>query len=190
MSIQNIRDVDEKMRVVIPAAGLGKSLDELMVISGKRQSTIKYSELESFFTSFQSKQQSTSEGACSLCNLDLVRERLHHNSRGILIVDTNAKKGHRDRIMVLTEKHGVQHPKELLNEAIQQLIAVGSKIFDSEFVLLSDKFSTVRYHWHIVASDLDPNADDFQQIMETPFVLVTKINHGGEKERKRSKPTF
>lgn len=165
-------------------------MDELMAIDGKRRSTINYSELENFFTSFQLKHQPTSKASCQLCNMDLAKERIHHDSGEILIIDTIEKKGHRERIMVFTKKHGIQHPKELLNEAIQQLIAVGSKIFDSEFVLLSDKFSTVRYHWHIVASDLDPNADDFQQIMETPFVLVTKINHGGEKERKRSKPTF
>ena len=104
---------------------------------------------------------------------DLANERIHYNRRGILILDTKDKKGHKERIMVITKKHGVRHSGEILNEAIIRLISIGKKIFDTDFALLSDKYSSTKHHWHIVSSDLDEGAKDYQQIMETPLVLIT-----------------
>jgi hypothetical protein len=77
-------------------------------------------------------------------------------------------------MMVLTRKHGVQHSDETLDEAIQQIIAIGRRIFNEDFILLSDRFSSVNYHWHIVVSDLNLEADDYLQITKTPYVQIAK----------------
>lgn len=143
-----------------------------MIFDGRKRTTIKPSQLEKFFTSYQLNHQPTTEASCPLCNINLAKERIHYNDEEILIADTKEKKGHRKRVMVITKKHGIQHPKQLLNKAVQQLITEGKELFNSDFILLSDKFSSIRYHWHIVASDLDPNSDDYQQIMETPYILI------------------
>ena len=104
--------------------------------------------------------------------MDLTREHVYYEDEKILVVDTYRKKGHRNRIMVLTKEHGIQHGRAILDEAIRELIAVGRQIFDEDFILLSDRYSSVNYHWHIVASDLDPEADDYHQIMETPYIII------------------
>lgn len=148
-------------------------MQEFTAIDGERKSTINSSQLEDFFTSYQLNHNPNSPESCPLCKIKPAEEHIHSNSEGFLILDTRYKKGHKERIMLLTKKHGVQHPKKLLKEAIQKLITVGGKVFNSDFILLSDRFSSTRYHWHIVASDLDPTAEDYQQILETPFILIT-----------------
>lgn len=149
-------------------------MDEFLVVDGKQRLLIKTTELVEFFTAFQIKHQPIDKTLCPLCNMDLPNEKVYCSSDGILIVDAKQKKGHKERIMMITKEHGVQHPRERLYNGIQQLISVGKKVYTSDFALLSDRFSSTRYHWHIIASDLDQNADDYQQIMETPFILVAK----------------
>lgn len=129
-------------------------------------------QLLDLFTSFQRKHIPTTRTSCPLCKMDLSIEHVYYESDWVLIVDTNKKKGHRNRIMVLTKKHGIQHNLETLNEAIRELVTIGRQIFDEDFILLSDRYSSVNYHWHIIASDIDPESDDYQQIMKTPYVLI------------------
>ncbi len=160
-------------------------MNEFTLIASEKKSILKSSQLEEFFTSFQLTHHLISEASCPLCNLDLANERVHYNRNGIVILDTKDKKGHKERIMVITKKHGVQHSKQILNEAILRLIIVGNKIFNSNFALLSDKFSSTKYHWHIVSSDLDKDAKDYQQIMETPFILITTEGEKQLEERKK-----
>ena len=151
-----------------------KALEGFTFSDGQKRSAISQSQLEELFTSFQLGHEPTSEASCLLCNLDLTKERVHYNNGAILIVDTKAKKGHKERIMLLTRKHGVQHDKENLNKAVEKLISVSRQIFNEDFALLTDRFSSTNYHWHIVVSDIDPKADDYQQIMKTPYVLIPK----------------
>lgn len=132
-------------------------------------------ELEIFFSSFQQNNRNI-EKECPLCNLNLTEEHIRYNGRKFLVLDTKNKKGHKERIMVIIKKHGVNHPKKLLYRAIQQLIIEGKKIFPLDFILMGDKFSSVNSHWHIVASDTDPNADDYKQVMDTPFILILNIH--------------
>jgi len=135
---------------------------------------IEKAELPEFFTSFQMEHEPTPEEGCPLCTLDMEKEHVHYESEHFLVIDTRLKKGHKERIMLITKKHGVNYPRQLLEDAIETLLTVGMGVFKGDFYLLSDKFSSTRYHWHIVVSDLDPNADDHEQMMATPFVLVQR----------------
>lgn len=128
--------------------------------------------ITNLFSSFQLSHKPTDGTSCPLCKMDLSKEHIYYESDKILIVDTNRKKGHRNRIMVLMKEHGVQHHREALNEAIRRLVAIGRQVFEEDFILLSDRYSSVNYHWHIIASDLNPEAEDHQQIEETPYVHI------------------
>ncbi|MFQ6075888.1 MAG: hypothetical protein ACE5Z5_07120 [Candidatus Bathyarchaeia archaeon] len=142
-------------------------METLPLRDGLKTTTIRLGELEEFFTSYQGGRD---DGDCPLCGLDVSGESVHHVSEGFLIVDTKDRKGHKNRIMVITREHGVEHPKRVLDQAILTLIRVGRELFDSDFCLLSDKFSSIKNHWHIVASDFD--GGDYEQMMSTPFVLI------------------
>lgn len=142
-------------------------------INGERR-PIERAQFQEFFTSFQREHEATLEASCPLCNLDPEKENILYEGGGFLVVDTLRKKGHKERIMLLTKKHGVDHPRQLLEDAIEALMMVGMRVFEGDFCLLSDKFSSTKYHWHIVASDLDPNTEDYQQMLETPFILIQR----------------
>jgi hypothetical protein len=149
-------------------------MKNLVLWTNGEKRPIEKAQLEELFTSFQRKHEPTPRKDCPLCNLDSGEEHIRYVGEGFIVVDTLRKKGHKERIMLLTKKHGVKHPKQLLEEAIEALIEVGMRVFEGDFCLLSDRFSSTRYHWHIVASDLDPDTEDYQQMMETPFVLVQR----------------
>ena len=149
---------------------------QLVIWADGEERAVDKAELAEFFTSSQKDHKTTNEENCPLCNLELENEHIRHKGEGFIVVDTLKKKGHKERIMLVIQKHGVNHPKPLLDKAIDALMEVGTQIFQNNFCLLSDKFSSTSYHWHIVASDLDLNSDDHKQMLETPFVLVKKRN--------------
>jgi len=142
---------------------------------------IEETQLPEFFTSFQEGHEPTPEDGCPLCHLNSEKERIRYEGEGFVIVDTLRKKGHKERVMLVIGKHGIDHSRQLLEEAIEALITVGARVFSRDFCLLSDKFSSTRYHWHIVASDLDPETEDYQQMLQTPFVLIRRTDADGDK---------
>ena len=115
---------------------------------------------------------------CVLCRV-LQMETPIYDTQDYLakIYSTKNLKHHLKRIMVVSCQHskitdGLDfRMKELLKEA-------GLQIFDytPKFVIMSTKFASVPNHPHYVASDLDPNSDDFEQILSTPWVEVVETN--------------
>ena len=128
-------------------------MEELVLSDKFEESDDAVQQVTDLFTSFQLRHQPTDKVLCPLCKMDLAREHVYYEDENILVVDTYKKKGHRNRIMVLTKGHGVQHSREILDEAIRELIAVGKQIFEEDFILLIDIYSSINYHWHIVESD-------------------------------------
>jgi hypothetical protein len=51
---------------------------------------------------------------------------------------------------------------------------VGKKVFSyaPKFVIMDSTFATINDHWHLVATDLNPNSEDFPQILATKWVSV------------------
>lgn len=155
-------------------------LEEFVLVEGQKRSAIEPSQLGSFFTSFQLLHKPTTGELCPLCKIKLEDEHVYYADSDFLILDTREKKGHKARIMAVARRHGVQHREESLNRAIKQLVIVGKELFSADFILLSDKFSSVMCHWHIVASDLDADAADYRQIIETPFILIASKNNNSK----------
>ena len=102
--------------------------------------------------------------ACPLCNLDLSKDDK------IIILDTKNKKGHKGRIMVVWREHKKDIEKEDNEYAITKLKEVAKNVFKYThyYEIYQDKYSSIMEHWHRIAADIDPNADDFEQVLDTP----------------------
>lgn len=113
---------------------------------------------------------------CSLCNLQDKEndEKIYYQDDEIIIVDTKDKKRHRCRIMVVVKDHVINVSDDLLLYALHKLIQVGKEVFSytPKFVIMEATFATIKAHWHLVATDLNPDSDDFNQILKTPWVDI------------------
>jgi len=117
---------------------------------------------------------------CPLCNLDPGKEVFFYRDLHIAVVRTKKLKGHVQRIMVLTNEHVETVPQWLFDHAISKLIEVGKKVFSytPKFVIMEGTYASVRDHWHLVASDLDPESEDFEQILRTKWLKVVDTAEG------------
>lgn len=104
---------------------------------------------------------------CPLCNIS--PKDIISSSRDFFIANAKNKKGHRERIMVVSSRHVTYVPSWLEGHAVDWLIKVGRSVFaySPKIVILSPMYGSVQNHWHYVATDLDPKADDFEQILKT-----------------------
>lgn len=113
---------------------------------------------------------------CPLCNLDKKKDEIiHYIDEKIIIVDTKNKKGHKNRIMVVWREHKKDISKDDEEYAMKKLIEYGKKIFGSYtkyFEIYEDKYSSIMNHWHRIAADIDPNSDDFEQVLNTPRYVI------------------
>lgn len=111
---------------------------------------------------------------CPLCSLNLEEEVILGEYGPFLVLRTKDLKGHRERIMIVIKRHVHNIPFSLYEEAIDFLYEVGKRVFSytPKFVIMDNTFATIREHWHLVATDLDPNSEDFQQILKTKWVWV------------------
>ena len=76
--------------------------------------------------------------------------------------------------MVSWRKHYASLPDTQYMYALLKLIEIGKKVFDytPKFVIMEGTYATIKGHWHLVATDLNPEADDFNQILKTPWLEV------------------
>jgi len=107
---------------------------------------------------------------CKMCNLDYKKEKVYYEDKDIAVLDTIDNKGHNDRIMVVVKNHSKTPNATTKHKAVSKLIETGKKVFPKDFALMSDKYSRLPNHWHMLASDFD--GWDFEQILETPMQLV------------------
>jgi hypothetical protein len=114
---------------------------------------------------------------CPLCAKLTEEEGLFAN-RQITIANTKDKQGHKARIMVLSNRHVETVPEQFSTYALGVLVEVGQSVFSYtyKFVVLDSTYGRNQDHWHLVASDLDSTADDFEQILATPWIQVVDID--------------
>lgn len=104
---------------------------------------------------------------CPLCEINPTRDVIFHRDDLVIVCRTKDLKRHRERLMVLVNRHVTEPNQVEYDNAIAQLITIGRQRFQGDFYLLHDTFSRIHDHWHMVASRLDPNADDYEQILAT-----------------------
>ncbi len=73
---------------------------------------------------------------------------------------------HREHLKTLDEQS--------VGEAYIMLLRIGSKFFSytDKWAIFEPIYATVPDHWHRVASDLDERAEDYQQILKTPRMII------------------
>lgn len=120
------------------------------------------------------------DNECPLCNFSNSGEKIFYEDDKIIIVRTKKLKSHQERIMVVSKDHVANVSDSLWNYALYKLIETGKKVFDytPKFVIMEATFANIKTHWHLVATDLNPESDDFLQILKTPWidVISTEIN--------------
>ena len=92
-------------------------------------------------------------------------------------------KGHRERLMLLYKGHVRSLDERLVGEAYALLMRIGSRFFayTDKWAIFDPDFATIPAHWHRVASDLDENSEDYDQILKTPRTIIE--NHEGSVSR-------
>lgn len=120
---------------------------------------------------------------CPFCNIRKDKEKIFYENDDIIILRTKDLKGHRERIMVVWKDHVVNVPTEHWEYVIFKLSEVGRKVFDytPKFVIMEGTFASYKHHFHLVATDLDPKSDDFDQILYTPWLAVIGTDLEGMK---------
>lgn len=111
---------------------------------------------------------------CPLCELDLEKEKVYYEDRSFIVLKTKTLKGHRERIMIIYKRHDHTISYKAYERALSILSETGRKVFSytPKFVIMDTTFATINEHWHLVASDLDPKSEDFDQILATRWIKV------------------
>ena len=111
---------------------------------------------------------------CTLCKLNLQEEKLYFEDDFFLVLRTKKLKGHKERIMIMYKRHEHELPCKVVERALGILIKIGKELFSytPKFVIMDSTFASVGDHWHLVATDLDPESDDFKQILATRWIKV------------------
>lgn len=111
---------------------------------------------------------------CPLCNLNLEKEKKYYEDRSFIVLRTKTEKGHRERIMIVFRRHEHTVPLRAYEHALDVLTKIGRRVlsYTPEFMIMDTTFATVNDHWHLVATDLDPQSEDFNQILATRWIKV------------------
>lgn len=119
---------------------------------------------------------------CPLCKItSLFRpksEKVFYEDSYVIIVRTKKLKGHKERIMIVTKGHRKHPPKWLHDYCMGKLTERGKKIFHytPKFVIMDGTFASIKNHFHLVCTDLDPKSDDFEQILRTHWLKVVDVS--------------
>src|SRR6266581_3185673 len=126
----------------------------------------------------ESKHSRTKMADCPLCKVPL-KEVLVDFDRRSLVRAKNLK-GHRERLMLVSKRHSKQLDEGSIGEPYLLLNSIGQRFFGyaDKWAIFESDFATAHDDWHRIVSDLDENAEDFQQILRTSR---TTISNRGEK---------
>ncbi len=111
---------------------------------------------------------------CPLCKLDLKEEKVYFEDDSFIVLRTKKLKGHKERVMIVFKRHEHTLPFRAVERALDILAKMGRKLFSytPKFVIMDSTFATINDHWHLVATDLDPKSEDFDQILATRWIKV------------------
>jgi len=111
---------------------------------------------------------------CPLCELNLKEEKVYFEDDFFIVLRTKRLKGHKERIMIVYKRHEHELLYRAVERALDVLTKMGRKLFSytPKFVIMDSTFASINDHWHLVATDLDPKSEDFDQILATRWIKV------------------
>ena len=111
---------------------------------------------------------------CPLCELNLKEETVYYEDQSFIVLRTGTLKGHRERIMIVYKQHEHELSRKVFEHALDILSKIGRRLlsYTPKFVIMDSTFATINDHWHLVATDLDPKSQDFEQILATKWIRV------------------
>ena len=121
---------------------------------------------------------------CPLCELNLKEEKVYFEDDSFIVLKTKKLKGHKERVMIVYKRHEHVLPYKAVERALDILTKIGRQLFSytPKFVIMDSTFATINDHWHLVASDLDPKSEDFDQILATRWIKVVDNSVENEAE--------
>jgi hypothetical protein len=104
----------------------------------------------------------------------LEKEKKYYEDKSFIVLKTKTGKGHKERIMIVYKRHEHTIPQNMFEYALDTLTKIGRQVFayTPKFVIMDTTFATINDHWHLVATDLDPKSQDFDQILSTKWIKV------------------
>ncbi len=110
--------------------------------------------------------------SCPLCNLS--KEEVISEWPNWVLARTKRMKGHKERLMLCHKDHVRAVDERAVAEAYMTLFSVGMKMFHYTryWAIFEPTFATIPEHWHRVCSDIDPVAEDYSQILNTPRLVI------------------
>jgi hypothetical protein len=110
--------------------------------------------------------------SCPLCNL--TKQEVISEWPNWVLARTKRLKGHKERLMLCYKDHVPSVDERSIGEAYMMLFNVGMKAFHYSryWAILEPTYATVPEHWHRVCSDIDPVAEDHEQIIKTPRLVI------------------
>ena len=112
---------------------------------------------------------------CPLCKIP--REEVLAEFQSWKLARTKTMKGHRERLMLFHREHVRRLDEGSIGQAYMLLVQAGSKYFSfaEKWAVFEPVYATVPDHWHRVASDLDSSAEDHEQILKTPRMIIDNV---------------
>ena len=109
---------------------------------------------------------------CPFCSLDPKKEKVFYEDNKFIILRTNDLKNHKERIMIVLKRHMHSISRKMYERALDLLAETGRKLFSytPKFIVMDTTFATINDHWHLVATDLNPKSEDFDQILATRWI--------------------
>lgn len=110
--------------------------------------------------------------SCPLCRIP--KEEVLAEFQSWKLARTKTMKGHKERLMLFNKEHVRSLDEGSIGEAYMLLAQIGSTFFPftEKWAVFEPVHATVPNHWHRVASDLDSNAEDHEQILKTPRLII------------------
>ena len=111
---------------------------------------------------------------CSLCEAVDKEEAIFRDDL-ITVLETKNLKGHKRRIMAIWNKHNDLHfTSQNLDWLTERLELEGRNVFHyaHKFIIMDSTFATIRDHYHLVACAIDPNTEDWEQVLKTNWLKV------------------
>ena len=126
------------------------------------------------------------EAFCPLCKA-VEKEKPIYEDSMITIIPAKDRKGHWKRIMAVDKTHRSIPPSWIPQHMEETLARIGQKTFSYtyKFVIMSPIFGDIQDHYHLVASDLEPDCKDFDQILATPWLRTVQVNLWSDKPKMR-----